>query len=125
MDTDILKKLISETDGQNFEDILPYLLEHEVREAYTTTRKIRATPDEERCLVEGNSGHDSSAYHAMKRALQDGKLDKYVEFLEAIQYVAREQCLEFYGGFLPLSVRTQEFIERDRRIAEKVKRENS
>ena len=94
VDKERLETLVSKTDGGNFEDILPFILEHEVREAYVNTSLLLGKTS--RSSVQGNTNHNDSTYEAMKLALQSGKLDKYLEFLEKVQELASAQTAEYF-----------------------------
>ncbi len=115
------------SDGEPYEDILPLVLEHEIRELFANIQDRIGIPVEERAGGVENVNDEQAAVASMKSALAAGKLDKYLEFLEKIQYLATAQEVEYWAaqGYQVIPNSPTPFIEHNRMLAEQVKRENS
>jgi hypothetical protein len=122
VDQDIYRDSLSALDGENFEDIQVYDLEHEIRETYATLQGRTA-----------KEAHKEVEYAIFFRALQEGKLDKYVEWLEMIQRRAQAQIEEYYewlfqddeDGFIIEDDPTERQIQAIKDLADQVRRENT
>ena len=121
IDTELFRQPGS--DGESYEDILPFVLEHEIRELYANTQDRLDVPAEERQSGYEGKHDEPAAIASMKSAFQAGKLDKYLEFLEKVQYLATVQEIEYWSekGYAVTPSSPHDYIQRNRKLAEQVR----
>lgn len=124
LDADFFKQPSS--DGETFEDILPFVLEHEIRELYANIQDRLGVPVDERPGGVENINDEQAAIASMKSALAAGKLDKYLEYLQEIQYIASDQEVEYWKarGYNIIHTSPLQFIRRNQALAEQVRRDH-
>lgn len=122
IDTDRFKSM-DPVSGESFEDILPFALDHEATEALAMADNYRRNDFSGMNGHMDNSNDEKAAYASMLLAFVNGKLDKYLRFLEGNQYLADEQIADH---FKPYNVQPEarSFIAKDRALAERVVAEN-
>lgn len=89
--------------GQNFTDCIPYDIEHEVAELWETRGALAIDPH--------GPPHYEAIRQAMKKATDDGMLDRYLEFkrTEMNEFARRQQTL---GVQQPHALEELAFYER-------------
>jgi hypothetical protein len=84
-----------------------------MHQVYGIMRKIRSQGD-----AEENLNHDESLLTSMKVAARQGKLEKYLEFLERVQKTAEQQIKETQGPcYDPSSSPVRKILQRNRELA--------